>query len=239
MTHAVAIVPAKDRVDLVAATVSALLDTGEVGEVLVVDDGSVDGTGESASKAGARVIALKSNIGKGGAVAAGVAASGAPDTYLLIDADLGDSAASASDLLTPVAEGAADMVIGILPETNRSKGFGIAKRSAALLLEEATGQKFVEPLSGQRAIRGPLLRSLTLAPRFGLELGLTIDVHVEGGRIQEVPTQFIHVPSERTLKGFAHRGAQMIDLMQASASRLGWRSTLGVTTRSLVRRSRQ
>ena len=61
MTHAVAIVPAKDRVDLVAATVSALLDTGEVGEVLVVDDGSVDGTGESASKAGARVIALKSN----------------------------------------------------------------------------------------------------------------------------------------------------------------------------------
>ena len=40
MTHAVAIVPAKDRVDLVAATVSALLDTGEVGEVLVVDDGT-------------------------------------------------------------------------------------------------------------------------------------------------------------------------------------------------------
>ena len=74
MTHVVAIIPAKNSVDSVAATVTALIETGAVGEVLVVDDGSVDGTGESAAKAGARVVGLDSNIGKGGAVAAGIAA---------------------------------------------------------------------------------------------------------------------------------------------------------------------
>ena len=79
MTHVVAIVPAKDNVDSISATVTALLKTGAIGEVLVINDGSVDGTGESATKAGARVVELESNVGKGGAVAAGVASSGAHD----------------------------------------------------------------------------------------------------------------------------------------------------------------
>ena len=89
MTHVVAIIPARNSIDSIAATVTALIETEVVGEVLVVDDASVDGTGESAAKAGARVVVLDSNIGKGGAVAAGIASSGAPDSYLLVDADLG------------------------------------------------------------------------------------------------------------------------------------------------------
>ena len=62
MTHVVAIVPAKDNVESISATVTALLKSGAIGEVLVVDDGSVDGTGESANKAGDRVIELESNV---------------------------------------------------------------------------------------------------------------------------------------------------------------------------------
>ena len=111
MTHVVAIVPAKDNVESISATVTALLNTGAIGEVLVVDDGSVDGTGESAAKAGARLIKMESNVGKGGAVAAGVASSGAPDNYLLIDADLGSSAAHAVELLQPLLEDKAEMTI--------------------------------------------------------------------------------------------------------------------------------
>ena len=43
MTHVVAIVPAKDNVASISATVTALLKTGAIGEVLVIKDGSVDG----------------------------------------------------------------------------------------------------------------------------------------------------------------------------------------------------
>ncbi|MDP6862462.1 MAG: glycosyltransferase [Acidimicrobiales bacterium] len=239
MTHVVAIVPAKDNVDSISATVTALLKTGAIGEVLVINDGSVDGTGESATKAGARVVELESNVGKGGAVAAGVASSGAPDNYLLIDADLGTSATHAAELLQPLLEDKAEMTIAVFPDEGRSRGFGFAKLTAAELLIEATGRSFLEPLSGQRAINGPLMRSLTLAGGFGLEVGLTIDVDVAGGRIVEIPIEFSHTATGRGIRGILHRAGQLRDLTRASASRLGWRCTLESVLRAAIRRIKQ
>ena len=81
------------------------------------------------------------------------------------------------------------------------------------------------------------MRSLTLAPRFGLEVGLTIDVDEAGGRIQEVAGDFSHLPSGRGPKGILHRAKQFRDVMQASASRRGWLGTLESTSRALLRRT--
>ncbi len=237
MTHVVAVVPARDRVDSIAATVTALVELNTIGEVVVVDDGSVDGTGEAAREAGARVITLESNRGKGGAVAAGIAASGAPESYLLIDADLGASASHAKVLLEPLVGGQADMTIGIFPEGGRSRGFSIVKRTAIRILQRATGRLFVEPLSGQRAVSGPLMRSLEVADGFGLELALTIDAHLAGARIQEIPAPFSHRPSGRGPRGVTHRALQCRDVLKASASRLGWRSTLEVVVSGLLRKN--
>ena len=235
--HVVAIVPAKNRVDSIAATVTALSQIPDVVEVLVVDDGSIDGTGEIAEKAGARIVSLNSNVGKGDAVLAGVAASGAPQSYLLVDADLGDSAVHAAELLRPLSDNAAEMVIGVFPKAGRSKGFGLLKRAATQILFDATGRKFAEPLSGQRAVDGSLMRSLNLAPRFGLEIGLTIDVDKAGGRIEEIAGDFSHLPTGRGPKGILHRAKQFRDVAQASASRLGWRGALESMSRSLMRRT--
>ena len=228
--------PAKNRVDSIAATVTALVELDMIGEVVVVDDCSIDGTGEMARKAGARVVTLERNLGKGGAVAAGVAASGAPESYLLIDADLGASAAHAKILLQPLADDQADMTIGIFPKTGRSRGFGIVKRTAARLIEEATGRRFVEPLSGQRGVNGPLMRSLDLADGFGLEVALSIDAHIAGARIQEIPAPFSHRPSGRGPRGVAHRARQCRDVVKASAGRLGWWSTLETMASGLWRK---
>lgn len=214
MTHAVAIVPAFNRADTVGATVTALRSVPDVLDVVVVDDGSSDRTAAAAAAAGARVVELARNRGKGAAVAAGIAASGAPDVYLLIDADLAETASLAGELLAPVADGEADMCIAVMAEPDvlapsadlsLKGGFGLVKRFAARVLRAETGQVFAEPLSGQRAVRGPLLRSLQLARGFGLEIGLTLDAAERGAAISEISVAFAHRQTGRDLSGLAHR----------------------------------
>ncbi|WP_420439619.1 glycosyltransferase [Candidatus Poriferisodalis sp.] len=221
MTHAVAIVPAFNRADTVGATVTALATVPDVLDVIVVDDGSRDRTAAVAAAAGARVVELARNRGKGAAITAGIAASGAPDAYLLIDADLGDSAALAGDLLKPVSLGSADMTIAVLGSTERGGGFGFVKGFAARVLRSETGMFLAEPLSGQRAVRGPLLRSLHLAPGFGLEIGLTLDAANRGASISEVEVGFTHRLTGRDLSGFAHRARIGRHVYLAALSRVG------------------
>ena len=221
MTHAVAIVPAFNRADTVGATVTALATVPDVLDVIVVDDGSRDRTAAAAAAAGARVVELARNRGKGAAITAGIAASGAPDAYLLIDADLGDSAALAGDLLQPVALGKADMTIAVLGSPERGGGFGFVKRFAARVLRSETGMSLAAPLSGQRAVRGSLLRSLHLAPGFGLEIGLTLDAANRGASIREVEVGFTHRHTGRDLSGFAHRARIGRHVYLAALPRVG------------------
>ncbi|WP_419841571.1 glycosyltransferase [Candidatus Poriferisodalis sp.] len=235
--HAVAIVPAFDRADTVGATVTALRTVPEVSEVIVVDDGSRDRTSAVAAAAGARVVELARNRGKAAAVAAGIAASGAPEAYLLIDADVGDSAAGAGALLAPLATNQADMTVAVLEAPGRRSGFGLVKAFAGRVLRSHTGLDLAEPLSGQRAVRGPLLRSLQLAPRFGLELGLTLDAASRGAVIREVETGFSHLPTGRDLRGFAHRARIGRDVYRAAAARLGSHKALWLAVASLTGRT--
>ena len=69
MGAVLAVVPAHDEAPRVAAVVRGLIEQGL--PVLAVDDGSTDGTGEVAREAGARVLRLEPNQGKGAALKAG------------------------------------------------------------------------------------------------------------------------------------------------------------------------
>ena len=64
----VALVPAHDEGDLVGATVRSLASLPAVDEVVVIDDGSLDGTAAVALAAGATVLRIPQRIGKGGAL---------------------------------------------------------------------------------------------------------------------------------------------------------------------------
>lgn len=216
----VALVPAYERADSVAATVEALRALAEVDEIVVVDDGSRDATADVARAAGARVVRLPANVGKGDAVAAGVAASLDADVYLLLDADIGGTASAAHALLGPVLADEADMTIAVLPSAGRRGGFGLVRNLSRWGIRRACGFEAAAPLSGQRVVRAELLRALEPAARFGLEVGLTIDAVRRGARVLEVPVGLEHRHTGRRLSGFAHRGRQGTDIVRALWPRL-------------------
>jgi hypothetical protein len=214
----------------VGPTVRALRGLEGVDDVLVVDDGSIDDTAEVARASGARVLRLPVNRGKGGAVSAGVEATPEADVYLLIDADVGDGATAAAALLEPVLAGEADLAVGVLPAAGGRGGFGFVRDLARAGITRACGFRPEAPLSGQRAVRAPLLRSLELAPRFGLETAFTIDAVRAGARVIEVPVVMGHRQTGRTLAGFAHRARQGRDIARALWPRL----TTGRTRMALL-----
>jgi glycosyltransferase involved in cell wall biosynthesis len=108
-----AVIPARNEATTVAAVVAAVRGCRYVGEVVVVDDGSTDGTAERALAAGAKVVRRDGpNGSKAKAMEAGVAATDA-EAILFCDADcLHLTAAHLDDVCRPFVEGRADMSLG-------------------------------------------------------------------------------------------------------------------------------
>ncbi len=215
------IMPAWNEQTRIAGTVHAALAIPEVDTVLVVDDGSTDATAATAAAAGAAVITLPVHKGKGQALAAGVAAAEG-DVLLLLDADLGASAAQAAALLTPVLTGQADMAIARFARTG-SAGFGLARGLARWGIARLTGWRPESPLSGQRAIRRRVLEKVRIAGGWGAEVGLTVDCLRQGFQVCEVPVGLQHRPTGRDWRGFLHRGRQLAAVLRVLGARwLRW-----------------
>ena len=217
----VALVPAHDEGDLVGATVRSLASLPAVDEVVVIDDGSLDGTAAVALAAGATVLRIPQRIGKGGALEGALRRLPPSDVWLLADADLGETAACLEPVLAAVVEGGADLAVALLPP-QAGGGLGSVRRFAARAIALLSGFEAEQPLSGQRAVRGEALaRCRPLAHGFGVETAMTIDAVRAGLNVLEVPAPGLsHRASGRSLAGFAHRGRQGLDIVRAVAARL-------------------
>lgn len=218
------IIPAYQASEVVGATVRAVRSVPGIDEVIVVDDGSRDGTAGIAREAGAdQVITLDRNRGKGAALRAGTAvASG--DVLLFLDADLGESARHAGELLRAHAD-TGGMAIAVLPSPPGAGGVGLLRGLASLAIWMLAGLRVKAPLSGQRALPARLARHAGIASGFGVEVGLTVEAAHLGWPVVETPVPFTHRATGRTLAGFWHRGRQFRDvllLVLQMAYGLGW-----------------
>jgi hypothetical protein len=108
-----AVVPAHNEEPTIAGVVRPLLAHPQIDEVIVVDDGSTDGTAECARAAGATVVSMPENGGKAAAMARGVRAA-RHDIIFFSDGDLtGLSQEIVARVVTPVTSGGYDMFVGI------------------------------------------------------------------------------------------------------------------------------
>lgn len=183
----VTIIPAYNEERTIAQVIRAVEEVPFIEEIIVVSDGSTDGTEIVANSCGARVIKLTENLGKGGAMMVGVNNTDA-DVVLFLDADLiGLQPGHVVDLLLPVIEGRAEMTVGIFEQG----------RFATDLAQ------IVAPyLSGQRAVKRDLLIQLSNLEltRFGVEIALTRFAKNAGILVEEVELkEMSHVMKEEKL----------------------------------------
>jgi glycosyltransferase involved in cell wall biosynthesis len=185
------VIPAHDERPTIEAVVGACVGAIPGAEVIVVDDGSTDETAEAAAGAGARVIRLDPNQGKGAALRRGIqAATG--EILVFIDGDGQDN-----PLEIPVLVGAfepdVDLVLG-------SRFLGDFRPGAITRLN-LTGTRFInflvnqmfgcrvtDALAGFRAVRRSILERVELkAEGYDIEVDLLLRVLRAGGRVVEVP----------------------------------------------------
>ena len=168
----VVLIPAYDEAERVGSVVSVARQAG-LGAVVVIDDGSRDGTADAARAAGAEVHRLDANRGKAGAVLAGAAVRAEP-IVLLVDADLvGLRPDHLRALAEPVLAGRVEMTRGVF---------------AGGRWATTTAQRLAPALGGQRALRRELLLALDRAEdaRFGLEMRLERVAARDGWRRADV-----------------------------------------------------
>ena len=185
--RATLIIPALNEAEVIGDVI-ARVPRDLIAEILVVDNGSSDGTATVAAAAGARVVD-EPRRGYGAACWAGVCALPADaEAVVFLDGDGSQEPEEIGRVLAPLRSGAADFVLG----ARRFAGghplhASLGTRLVAGFVSWRYGVR-VSDIGPLRAIRADLLRRLRMRDRaFGWPVEMVVKVAALGGRIAEVP----------------------------------------------------
>jgi glycosyltransferase involved in cell wall biosynthesis len=193
------IVPAYNEATTVEPLVQRLRQVPLRLEIIAVDDGSTDGTGDvldRLAREGAvqQTIRHPRNRGKGAALRSGIAAA-TGEVIVAQDADLEYDPAELTVLLEPIRHGRADAVYG-----SRFQGgprrvlffwHAVGNRFLTLLSNMLTDLNLTDMETCYKLVRADLLKRLPLtADRFGFEVEVTARLAQAGARIWEMPISY-------------------------------------------------
>lgn len=223
MARTIAVIPAYNESKTLPGVLADLAAEMPGMDVVVVDDGSADGTDRAARAAGAVCVRLPFNVGQGGALSAGFryAVDRGYDRVVQVDGD-GQHRADQIRRLLGVADSGVDLVIG-----NRfaSGGYqiGVTRRLAMALLRwevrAISGRRYRDPSSGFRAIAEPLLSAFVSDyPSEFLESVESLVAATRAGyRVDEMPVKMNQraggIPSTRGVKLAFHYARLALSLV--------------------------
>lgn len=182
-TKASVIIPALNEEKAIASVIEYALSDPATGEVIVVDDSSVDATAEIARAAGAVVI-TSSMLGKGVSMRDGLGIA-QYEFAVFLDGDLSGLRPNIiSDMVQPLATDQADFV-----KARFGRGGGrVTELTAKPMLKVFFPElaHFSQPLGGIISAKLSLLKNLSFEAGYGVDIGLLIDAFRKGARLTEV-----------------------------------------------------
>ena len=188
------LVPAYQAADSVGTVVRGILKY--LPRVLVVDDGSTDGTGEAAAAAGADVLRLPVNSGKGSAIRAGLARVLASDAthVAFVDADAQHDPEDLPALLAAAREGERFVIGSRMAEADRIPAVRYRTNEiGGRILTRMTGLDVEDGQSGYRVIAADVLRGLRLSAKgYMIENEILLKAAPRLDRIRNVPVRAVY-----------------------------------------------
>jgi glycosyltransferase involved in cell wall biosynthesis len=191
------IIPAFNEAPFLPEVIRRVEETPYDKEIIVVDDGSTDGSREYLTGSimkGTKVILHEQNMGKGAALRTGIAAA-TGDVVIVQDADLEYDPRDYPALLEPIMQGKADVVYGsrFLGGPHRVLFFwhAVGNSLITLISNMFTDLNLTDMETGYKAFRKRVFETITIeSNRFGFEPEITAKVARKGFRIYEVPISY-------------------------------------------------